>query len=117
MKALLFENKDKKKDRSVIVLLPSGKIETGAGDPANVALELDGDTVRVWVILADEIATFKPVKEVEVEGRFLIDALEYRNARAEYLGKVLEFKDRLQNLMLTPHCDAYFFLDTGSAVL
>ena len=117
MKALLFEHKDKRKNRSVMVLLPSGKLESGAGDPANIALELDGNTIRVWIILADELSSLEQVKEVEVEGRFLVEALEYRNARAEYLQKELEFKDRLQNLMLTSRCDAYFFLDTGSVVL
>ncbi|MDP3696558.1 MAG: hypothetical protein Q8R55_00830 [Candidatus Taylorbacteria bacterium] len=117
MKAILFEGKDKRRNRSVIVLLPSGKLEINVGDPANVALELDGDTIRAWIICADEIASLDPVKEVEVEDRFLIEALEYRNIRVVYELRKLEFKDRLHNLMLTPNCDAYFFLDTGSAVL
>ena len=100
-----------------MVLLPSGKLETGIGDPANIALELDGDNIRVWIMCIDEIASFRLVKEVEVSGRFLIEALEYRNARVAYEIKKLEFKNQLQNLMLTKNCDAYSFLEMGDVVL
>lgn len=99
-----------------MVLLPSGKLEPGAGDPANIALERDGDT-RAWIICADEMYLLNPVKEVEVEGSFLLDALEYRNARVAYELAALVFKVRLQNLMITPHYDLFTILDTDPVIL
>ena len=56
-------------------------------------------------------------KEVEITGRFLMDAIEYRNIRIECDRAKIDFKDRLQSLMLTPSCDALFFLDIGSVAL
>ncbi len=118
MKALLCEYGDKRKNtHSVIVLLPSGKIEAGIGDLINVALELEGEKIRVWIIRAAEIASFKTIKEVEVGGRFLLEVLEYRNARVEYELQSVQLKDRLMHLMLTKNSDAFTFLDVGSVVL
>lgn len=119
MKALLVENSKGKTNRSVIVLLPSGEVEPGIGDPANVALEFDSHSndLRVWVILSDELLTFEIIKEIEISGQFLLKVLEYRNARIEYEGQKVELKDRLLNELVAPNCDALSFLDMGSIVL
>ncbi|MDO8496147.1 MAG: hypothetical protein Q7S43_01695 [bacterium] len=119
MKALLVESKDLKKTnyRSAIILLPSGKVESGLRDPASIIIESDGDSHSVRILSANDFASFRVVKEVEITGRFLMDAIEYRNIRIECDRAKIDFKDRLQSLMVTPNCDALFFLDIGSVAL
>jgi len=72
MKALLVESKDLKKRNycSAIILLPSGKIELGLGDPASIIIELDDDNLSVRILSAYDFASFRVVKEVEITGRF-----------------------------------------------
>jgi hypothetical protein len=119
MKALLVESKDLKKNnyRSAIILLPSGKIELGLGDPASIIIESDGNSHGVRILSANDFASFRVVKEVEITGRFLVEAMKYRNLRIEYERAEVEFKEKLMNLMVTPKCDALAFLDMGSVVL
>lgn len=117
MKALLVESKDEK--RQAIIFLPSGKIETGPGDPASIIVELDGDNLRAFILTADEFALFKEkeAKAIDINSRLFLKALEYRNARIEYEREKVEFKDSLLREMVTPNCDAWTFLDLGPVVL
>lgn len=119
MKALLVESKDLKKinHRSAIILLPSGKVELGLGDPASIIIESDDDSHSVRILSANDFASFRVVKEVEISGRFLLAAIEYRNIRIDYERAKVEFKDKLLRLMITPNCDALSFLDIGSVIL
>lgn len=119
MKALLVEEKSlySLNKRTVIVLLPSGELEPGVGDPANIAIAFYEDNLRVWTPLAWELKQFKVVKEVEVNGQLLLKAVEYRNARIAYEQEKIEFKHCLINEMVDPHCDAFSFLELGSVAL
>ena len=116
MKALLAEDQRGEKNRYLIVLLPSGKTNPDAGDPANVAIELDGDNLRAWIILAWEMDSLQLVKEVEIDGRLLLRALEYMHAKIEYGRQEVELKDFLFSTMIDPNCDAMSFLNLGPII-
>ena len=117
MKALLVEDPNRKAKHSAIILLPSGAIELVAGEPANVVIEKDEESYSIRFLTAHDVAVLKVVKEVDVRGHFLVEALKYRNARAEHEKAEAGFRDKLLNEMITPNCDALTFLDMGSVVL
>lgn len=110
MKAVLAESKDKKKLRSVIIFLTSGKVGVKPGDPASIAVELERDNIRVWEILPWEVDLFQVIKEIEVDGSLLLKVLDYRNAAVEHGYRQVELKNRLIDEMITPHCDTWTFL-------
>lgn len=115
MKALLVEDTSGKENRPAIIFLPSGKLKPDHGDPANVIIEAEGDNLRVWVLNKDELLDppFKTIREVEINGRLFLKALDYRNARIEYGRRKVEFKNKLLHESVAPGCDALTFLNRG----
>jgi len=112
VKALLFESKNQK--RSIVVLLPSGRFDP---NNSNIAIEIDGDNLRAWILTASESESLKALREIDVSRKLFRMALDYRKARAEYEQKKVWFKDKLFNEMVTSNCDILSFLNKGSVAL
>lgn len=126
MKALLVERHDHRynrrdvfpSDKAAIILSFLEKTDLSYGDPANIAIELlDNDNLRIWTLTAEEFAKYEVIREIDIDDKILIKALAYKTARIEYERTKVEFKDQLSKEMITPHCDAYLFLDMGSVIL
>lgn len=119
MKALLVEVKAlyRLNKRTAIILLPSGKLELEAGDPASIIMEFDGEDLSVRVLSASDFASFRVIKEINISSQLFIRALEYRNARIAYEREKVEFKDCLLHEIVDPNCDVLAFLDFGHIAL
>jgi hypothetical protein len=111
VKAFLAESKDQ--TRHVILLLPTGKMKTEKGDPANLVIELNDDSLRVFILTESELIFFNLGQEVEIANDIYFEAMGCLNSRIELERKRIELVNRLSDEIVAPSQDAWSYLMSG----